>query len=112
MLQPIGNKIAIKPDADLEKIGNVLLPSTAGEIKKRYRGTVIAVGRGELMSEKLSDGRIVFKDARKPMPVKVGDVVHWNDRGGFLTDTVDWEGQKIVMLMPDDLMAVEVKAND
>ena len=99
MLQPIGNKIAIKPDADLEKIGNVLLPSTAGEIKKRYRGTVIAVGPGERMPK---------TGLRKEMPVKVGDVVHWNDRGGFLTDTVDWEGQKIVMLMPDDLMAVEV----
>lgn len=101
MLQPIGNKIFVKQDDDVKQIGNIHLPDKVDrDLKKKFRGTVVAVGPGER-----------FKDApdkRREMPVKVGDIVHWNDRGGFLTDKVTIDGQELVILMPDDLMAVEV----
>lgn len=108
MLQPIGNKICIRPDADQTMIGSIHLPSTASEdVKKRFRGTVLAVGPGKRRQKK--DGALL--EGREEMPVKVGDVVHWNDRGGFLTDLIQFEGEKVVMLTPDDLMAVEREVN-
>lgn len=112
MLQPIGNKIAIRPDKDLEKTeGGIVLPDNAGELKKRYRGTVVAVGPGKRLEKLDAAGKVIgILDRREEMPVKVGDVIHWEDRGGFCTETIEFNGEKLVMLVPSDLMAREVEA--
>jgi len=109
MLQPIGGKIAVKPDADIEKIGSIHIPSNASEdVRKRYRGTVIAVGPGKRIEKKVEGGKRILLDGREEMPVKVGDVVYWTDRGGFLTDKVKWNDEEVIIMNSDDLMAKEV----
>jgi chaperonin GroES len=51
--EPFGARIVVKPDADEEKKGGIVIPGTAK--KEVVNGTVVAVGYG--VSEKFSDLR-------------------------------------------------------
>lgn len=101
-LQPIGGKIAVRPDEDIKQIGSIVIPDNASEdVKKRYRGTVIAVGPGKRLDK--------HPNLREEMPVKVGDIIYWTDRGGFLTDKVKWNNEEVILMNSEDVMAVEVE---
>jgi len=64
MLKPLGERIVIKVIEDTEQTtGGIFIPESAKE--KPQKGEVVAVGQGEVDD----------KGERKPMDVKVGDVV-------------------------------------
>ena len=64
MLKPLGERIVIKVIEDNEQTtGGIFIPESAKE--KPQKGEVVAVGKGEVDD----------KGERKPMDVKVGDVV-------------------------------------
>ena len=71
MINPVGNNVLIKPDETKTKTsGGLYIPNKYQE--KTYRGTVIAVGPGEV----LEDGK------RKKMTVKEGDDVLYSQKAG------------------------------
>ena len=64
MLKPLGERIVSKVIEDTEQTsGGIFIPESAQE--KPQKGEVVAVGQGEVDD----------KGERKPMDVKVGDVV-------------------------------------
>lgn len=64
MLKPLGERIVIKVIEDTEQTtGGIFIPESAKE--KPQKGEVVAVGEGEVDD----------KGERKPMDVKVGDVI-------------------------------------
>lgn len=64
MLKPLGERIVIKVIEDTEQTsGGIFIPESAKE--KPQKGEVVAVGQGEVDD----------KGERKPMDVKVGDVI-------------------------------------
>ncbi|MBO7673038.1 co-chaperone GroES [bacterium] len=64
MLKPLGERIVIKVIEDTEQTsGGIFIPESAKE--KPQKGEVVAVGQGEVDD----------KGERKPMDVKVGDIV-------------------------------------
>ena len=71
MLQPLGDRIVVKPGEEEEVTkGGIVLPDTA---RKRPRGgEVLAVGPGKM----LDNGQ------RAPMDVSVGDIVLYSEYGG------------------------------
>jgi chaperonin GroES len=94
-LQPLGDRVVVKAQEDLEartKSG-LVIPDTAKE--KPQLGEVLAVGPGEFQ-----DG------ARVPMDVKVVDKVVYSKYGGT---EVKIEGDEYLILSSRDLLAV-VKA--
>lgn len=64
MLKPLGERIVIKVIEDTEQTsGGIFIPESAKE--KPQKGEVVAVGQGEVDD----------KGERKPMDVKVGDII-------------------------------------
>jgi len=64
MLKPLGERIVIKVIEDTEQTsGGIFIPESAKE--KPQKGEVVAVGEGEVDD----------KGERKPMDVKVGDII-------------------------------------
>ena len=64
MIKPLGDRIVIKVIEDNEQTqGGIFIPDSAKE--KPQKGEVVAVGLGEMND----------KGERKPLDVKVGDVV-------------------------------------
>ncbi len=71
MLQPLGDRIVVKPGEEEEVTkGGIVLPDSA---RKRPReGEVLAAGPGKM----LENGQ------RAPMEISVGDVVLYSEYGG------------------------------
>ncbi|MBN2113417.1 MAG: co-chaperone GroES [Acidimicrobiia bacterium] len=91
-LQPLGDRVVVKPKEDLEartKSG-LVIPDTAKE--KPQLGEVLAVGPGEYQ-----DGK------RIPLDVKVGDKVVYSKYGGT---EVKLEHEEYLILSARDLLAV------
>jgi chaperonin GroES len=91
-LQPLGDRVVVKPKEDLEartKSG-LVIPDTAKE--KPQLGEVLAVGPGEYQEGK-----------RIPLDVKVGDKVVYSKYGGT---EVKLEGEEYLILSSRDLLAV------
>lgn len=90
-LQPLGDRVLVKPMAKEEKTkSGIYLPDTAKE--KPQEGEVVAVGPGK------------FDEAGKriPMDVKVGDTVIYAKYGGteFKVDDVE-----MMILRESDILA-------
>jgi len=91
-LQPLGDRIVVKPkEEDVQKTpSGLVIPDTAKE--KPQLGDVLAVGPGE------------WKDGnRSPMDVKVGDVVVYSKYGGT---EIKYEGEEFLILSSRDVLAV------
>jgi chaperonin GroES len=91
-LQPLGDRIVVKPkeeDEAMTKTG-LVIPDTAKE--KPQLGEVLAVGPGEYQ-----DGE------RIPLDVKVGDLVFYSKYGGT---EVKVEGEEYLVLSSRDVLAV------
>ncbi len=132
-LQPIGDKVLIRPDAKATKHGSLFLPEN-GEYRPRY-GTVLAVGPGAWSHESLiipagtavlknytitenvgfrslsgencvlSDDVIADRMIRVPMSVKVGDRVAFSQYGTDGIETVD--GEEVLIIKEERILAVE-----
>lgn len=97
VFRPINNRVVIRREEAQEKTpGGLILPDRAKEAQ--YRGTVLAVGPGKLITEGAKAGE------RVPMTVKPGDVVRWAD---YLGAEVKVKDQKYVVCFENDILAVE-----
>ena len=96
MLQPLGDRIVVKPGEEEEVTkGGIVLPDTA---RKRPReGEVLAVGPGKM----LDNGQ------RAPMEVSVGDIVLYSEYGGTEITIGDTD---YVILDEGAVLAIDVDA--
>ncbi|MDH3606412.1 MAG: co-chaperone GroES [Acidimicrobiia bacterium] len=91
-LQPLGDRIIVKPKEDDTSTtpSGLVIPDTAKE--KPQLGDVLAVGPGD------------FQDGdRVPVDVKKGDVVVYSKYGGT---EIKFEGQEFLILSSRDVLAV------
>jgi chaperonin GroES len=92
-LQPLGERIIVKPDAAEEKTRTgIILPDAAKE--KPQEGTVVAVGTG----------RVLDSGARVAIEVKVGDKVIYSKYGGV---EVKIDNTDHIILNERDILAVK-----
>lgn len=93
LIQPLGDKVVVKPGPEEERTATgIVLPDTAK--KKPQDGEVVAVGTGKL----LDNGE------RAPMQVKVGDTVIYSKYGGT---EVEVDGTEYVILDEDSILAIK-----
>ncbi len=91
-MRPLHDRVVVKRVEEEKKTaGGIVIPDTAAE--KPIRGEVVAVGNGKL----LDNGEV------RPLSVKVGDTVLF---GKFSGTEVKFEGQELVVMREDDIMAV------
>jgi chaperonin GroES len=91
-LQPLGDRIIVKPkeDDNATTPSGLVIPDTAKE--KPQLGDVLAVGPGEFQ-----DGE------RVPLDVNEGDIVVYSKYGGT---EIKFEGQDLLILSARDVLAV------
>ena len=90
-LQPLGDRVVIKPVEREEKTkSGIVLPDTAKE--RPQEGKVIAAGPGEISEE----------GQRKPIDVKVGDLVVYSKYAG--TEFTE-DGEELLILRQTDILA-------
>jgi chaperonin GroES len=70
LLRPLDDRIVVKRDPEIEKIGSIIIPDT--HRKKTLKGVVVAVGPGALKNGK-----------RIPMDTKVDDKVIFSEHAGL-----------------------------
>ena len=94
-IRPLHDRLVVKRTQEEEKTkGGIIIPDTAKE--KPIEGTVIAVGSGK----SLKNGKTV------PLDVKAGDKVLF---GKYSGTEVKLEGEELVLLREDDVLAVLTK---
>lgn len=92
-IRPLHDRVLVRRQEEEEtSAGGILLPSTAKE--KPNQGEVVAVGTGRV----LDNGDV------REVDVKVGDVVIFGKYAG--SDTVDVEGEELIILSESDIKAV------
>ena len=92
---PLRDRVLVRRlEADEQKAGSIIIPDSAKE--KPAEGEVIAIGAGKL----LEDGKT------HPLDVKVGDRVLF---GKYSGTEVKVEGEELVLLNEDDVLAVFTK---
>jgi chaperonin GroES len=93
MLQPLGDRVLVKPlQAEEKTAGGIILPEKAQE--KPREGEVVAVG----------PGRMLDSGERKVMSVKQGDVVVYSEYGGT---EVSYEGVDYLLIDENSILAVK-----
>ena len=92
-LKPLGDRVIIKQD-DAEQTTASGLYIAQETKEKPSSGVVLAVGEG-----KVSDA-----GERLPIPVAVGDRVVY---GKFAGQEIENEGEKVVILRADDIIAIQ-----
>lgn len=88
-IEPLGDRVAIRPDEEVEMKGMIYLPGNARD--KPIQGTVIAVGSGR------DDGEAVI-----PLTLKVGDVVIY---GKYAGTAIEWEDKELILIHEVDVLA-------
>jgi len=92
-IRPLHDRVVVRRKEEEEKTaGGILLPGSAKE--KPNQGEVIAVGIGRV----LDNGEV------RPVDVEVGDVVVFGKYAG--SDTIELDGQELVILSESDIKAV------
>lgn len=92
-LQPLGDRIIVKPLEAMEKTkGGILLPETAKE--KPQEGKIVAVGKGKI----LDNGQVQSPE------VKVGDRVLYGKYSGNEITTM--EGEQLLIMREEDVLAI------
>ncbi len=85
-LQPLADRVLVKPTPAEEKVGGIIIPDTAKE--KPLQGKIIATGKGT-------------KD--EPMELKEGDVILY---GKYSGNEIEFEGEKYLMMRQSDVLAI------
>ena len=92
-IRPLHDRVIVKRlEVESTSAGGIVL--TGGAAEKSTRGEILAVG----------NGRILENGTVKPLDVKVGDVVIFNECYGVKKKKID--GQEVLILSEADLMAV------
>ncbi|MBR4276746.1 MAG: co-chaperone GroES [Prevotella sp.] len=85
-IQPLADRVLIKPAAAEEKIGGIIIPDTAKE--KPLKGEIIATGNGTKDEE---------------MVLKVGDTVLY---GKYAGQELEYDGEKYMVMRQSDVIAI------
>lgn len=85
-IQPLADRVLIKPAAAEEKIGGIIIPDTAKE--KPLKGEVLAVGKGTKDEE---------------MVLQVNDTVL---HGKYSGTELEFDGEKYLIMRQSDVLAV------
>lgn len=92
-IRPLHDRVIIKrQEIEAKSAGGIVLTSSAAG--KSTRGEVKAVGKGRI----LDNGNL------KPMDIKVGDTVIFNDGYGVKVEKID--GEELLILSESDILAV------
>ena len=92
-IRPLHDRVIIKrTEVESKSAGGIVLPGSAAQ--KSTRGEVLAVGTGRI----LDSGEV------KPMAVKVGDQVIFNE--GYNVKTEKLDGQDVLILSETDILAI------
>jgi chaperonin GroES len=94
-LRPLHDRVIVKRlEEEKKSAGGIIIPDNAAE--KPVRGEVLAVGPGK----KGDDGKLIAMDVKK------GDIVLF---GKYSGSEVKVEGEDILVMREDDIMAVFTK---
>ena len=85
-IQPLADRVLIKPAAAEEKIGGIIIPDTSKE--KPLKGEVLAVGKGTKDEE---------------MVLQVNDTVLY---GKYSGTELELDGEKYLIMRQSDVLAV------
>jgi chaperonin GroES len=85
-IQPLADRVLIKPAEAEEKIGGIIIPDTAKE--KPLKGEIIATGNGTKDEE---------------MILKVGDHVLY---GKYAGQELEFDGEKYMVMRQSDVIAI------
>ena len=85
-IQPLADRVLIKPAEAEEKIGGIIIPDTAKE--KPLKGEIIATGNGTKDEE---------------MILKVGDQVLY---GKYAGQELEFNGEKYMVMRQSDVIAI------
>lgn len=92
-IRPLHDRVVVRRKEEEEtSAGGIVLPGSAKE--KPNQGEVVAVGNGKV----LDNGEV------RALDVKVGDTVVFGKYAG--SDTIDVEGEELVILSESDIKAV------
>ena len=92
-IRPLHDRVIVRrKEEEATSAGGIVLPGSAKE--KPNQGEVIAVGNGKV----LDNGEVRVLD------VKVGDIVVFGKYAG--SDTIDVEGEELVILSESDIKAI------
>jgi len=95
-IRPLHDRVVVRrQEEEATSAGGIVLTSSAKE--KPNQGEVLAVGNGRV----LDNGDV------RPVDVKVGDVVVFGKYAG--SDTIDVDGEELVILSESDIKAVVEK---
>ncbi len=94
-LRPLHDRVIVKRlDQETKTASGIVLPDAAAE--KPDQGKVLATGNGKI----LEDGKV------RALDVKVGDIVLF---GKYSGQTVKVEGEELLVMREEDIMAVVQK---
>jgi chaperonin GroES len=94
-LRPLHDRVIVKRlDQETKTASGIVLPEAAAE--KPDQGKILAVGNGKI----LEDGKV------RALEVKVGDIVLF---GKYSGQTVKVEGDELLVMREEDIMAVVQK---
>ncbi|MFC6441501.1 co-chaperone GroES [Bowmanella sp. JS7-9] len=92
-IRPLHDRVIVKrQEQETKSAGGIVLTGSAAE--KSTRGKVLAVGNGRV----LENGNV------KPLDVKVGDIVIFNDGYGVKTEKLD--GEDVLIMSESDILAI------
>ncbi|MFM2484874.1 co-chaperone GroES [Celerinatantimonas yamalensis] len=92
-IRPLHDRVIVKrKEQESKSAGGIVLTGSAAE--KSTRGEVIAVGTGRIMD----NGDV------KPLAVKIGDLVIFNDGYGIKTEKLD--GEEVLIMSESDILAI------
>lgn len=92
-IRPLHDRVIIKrEEAESKSAGGIVLTGSA--VGKSTRGKVLAAG----------SGRILENGSVKPLDVKVGDTVIFNDGYGVKSEKIDQ--QEVLILSESDILAI------
>lgn len=95
-IRPLHDRVIVKrEEVENKSAGGIVLTGSAAG--KSTRGKILAVGNGRI----LDDGKV------RPLDVKVGDVIVFNDGYGVKVEKID--GEEMLIMSESDILAVVVE---
>ncbi|WP_108649304.1 co-chaperone GroES [Dongshaea marina] len=92
-IRPLHDRVIVKRiETEAKSAGGIVLTGSAAE--KSTRGEILAIGQGRV----LDNGEV------KPLAVKVGDTVIFNEGFGVKTEKLD--GSEVLIMSESDILAI------
>lgn len=92
-LRPLHDRVIVKrKDKETKSAGGIVLTGTAAE--KSTQGVILAIGKGRI----LENGKI------RPLDVKVGDLIIFNEGYGIKTEHIN--NEEVLIISESDILAI------